>query len=190
MVGVKPITINRIENGSLDLSPDLAAKIHVSTGISIDELAKGSKGRLLDQIGRPYSGETFSRWRTRSVRASEDDAVRVAKNLEWWLEILLRAAAKSREGHAYQAVIATLLQVFNQVRHDFDLVTITNAILKESEPRIEWRPGGPTPGDLLAIQKEYEIEIRKAEPSPWWGGVRWSLPKQKSKRLSTKKRRR
>ena len=61
MIGVETITVNRIVNGSLKISDDLAIRIHVATGIDIQELRKGSKGRLIEYCRGEYSAESFVR---------------------------------------------------------------------------------------------------------------------------------
>lgn len=187
MVGVKPITINRIENGSLLLSPDLAIRIQLATGVSIDELTKGTTGKLLDHFGRRYSSDSFRWWKKKFNLATEHDAVRRARNLHWWMEILLRAAARSRGGTEYNGAIARLIQSMNEIRRNFGLDKATDAILREYEPHVEWRPGGHRPEDLRKIQQEEKMESSDWEPQP---RVHWSGPKPQSKQPSKKKKRR
>ena len=193
MVSVQPITINRIENGSLkEISPNLAVKIHVATGISISELAKGSAGKLIDHFGSPYSNKTFAWWKKAFRQASESDAKKIAENLSWWLEVLLRAAARSRGGTAYNGVIATLIQSMEKIRRDSSLGEAIDRILSEYEPRVEWRPGTHTPADLREINRESEEweEERAAESQLLSRAkITWSQP-QPSKPPSKKKRRR
>jgi transcriptional regulator with XRE-family HTH domain len=189
MVGVQPITINRIENGSLkEISPHLAVRIHVTTGISISELAKGPAGKLIDHFGRPYSNKTFAWWKKAFRQASESDAEKIAENLSWWLEVLLRAAARSRGGNGYNGVIATLIQSMEKIRRDFGLGKIIDKILGNYEPRVEWRPGTHTPADLREINRELEEERAREAEIPR-AKITWSQP-QPSKPPSNKKRRR
>jgi transcriptional regulator with XRE-family HTH domain len=188
MIGVQPITVNRIENGSLKkISPHLAVRIQLATGISISELVKGQGGKLIDCFGRPYSNETFARWKKAFKQASEDDAIESAKKLHWWLEVLLRAAARYRGGTGYNGAVATLIQSMEKIRRDFGLGKVVDAILDEYKPRVEWRPGAPTPDDLRKIQEELEMETRNSEPPP---RVHWFKPTLQSKQLSKRKRRR
>src|SRR5215831_3241858 len=80
LLGVSRIYINKIENGEMPISPSLAFRIHILTGISVDELAKGSEGKLLDLIGRPYEEQSFTWWQKKLNKPSEADAVRVVRN--------------------------------------------------------------------------------------------------------------
>jgi transcriptional regulator with XRE-family HTH domain len=189
MIGVQPITVNRIENGSLKkISPHLAVRIQVATGISITELTKGPRGKLIDSFGHTYSNETFSRWEKALKPASEEGAKEAAKKFHWWLEILLRAAARCRGGHGYNGAIAMLIQSMEKIRRNFGLGKVVDTMLGEYEPPMEWRPGAPTPDDLVKINRELEEELARAVEIPR-GKITWSQP-QLSKPLSKKKRRR
>jgi transcriptional regulator with XRE-family HTH domain len=188
MIGVQPITINRIENGSLKMSSRVGALIYLATGISVSELAKGSDGKLIDHFGRPYSNKTFAWWKKAFRQASESDAKKIAENLSWWLEVLLRAAARSRGGKGYNGVTATLIQSMEKIRRDFGLGKVIDRILADYEPRVEWRPGTHTPADLCEINRELEEELAREAEIPR-AKITWSQL-QPSKPPSKKKRRR
>jgi transcriptional regulator with XRE-family HTH domain len=188
MLGVSRVYVNKIENGQLPISPALAVRVHVLTGISIDELAKGSTGKLIDHFGRPYSAETFIWWQKSFRRPSEKDAAARARNLRWWTWILLRAAAIHHKGVAYNAVIAALIQSLDTIRREFGLTETTARLLGEFTPSVKWLPGGHTPGDLRQIDRELQKEVERAPAIPA-GKITWSLS-QLSKQVSKKKRRR
>src|SRR5262245_57991580 len=88
LLGVSRIYINKIENGQTPVSPSLAIRVHILTGINIDELVKGCEGKLIDAAGRPYEEETFIWWQKKLYKPSEADAARVARNLGWWTFML------------------------------------------------------------------------------------------------------
>jgi transcriptional regulator with XRE-family HTH domain len=164
MAGVKPISINRIENGSLAISSDLARRINVSTGLNLREIAQGPTGKLLDHFGRPYTKESFGWWRTRGAPVNPGDAEALAANLAWWMGVLLQAASRSRGGRGYRGVAAALIQTMNTVADDFGLSSMIDTILKDCEPRVKWTPGSRTPGELKEIAEETEREMRPDDP--------------------------
>src|SRR5437867_2182187 len=185
LLGVSRVYVNKIENGQLPISP-LALRVHALTGISIDELAKGSAGKLIDHFGRPYSAETFIWWRKSLPRPTEKDTAARARNLRWWTWILLRGAAIHHKGIAYNAVIAALIQSLDAIRREFGLIQTTDRLLSECVPPVKWLPGGHTPGDLSEIERELQKEFERtaeirARKITW----SWSQPrpsKQPSRR--------
>lgn len=188
MVGVKPITINRIENGTLAISALLSIRIQVQTGISISELAKGRRGKLIDHFGGRYTADRFAWWRKKFRRASEDNAIEAARNLGWWMEVLLRSAARSRNGASYNGVVAALIQSLGAIRSDFGLTAMTNELLQKERPVVEWQPGARTPSELREIQEELAADLaREDRPDP--RRVRWlPIKPRKSKRSSGRRR--
>jgi transcriptional regulator with XRE-family HTH domain len=190
LLGVSRVYVNKIENGQQEVSPSLAVRIQIVTGISIEELAKGPEGKLIDYIGRPYYPETFIRWQKKLSQPSEADAIRVVRNFRWWTSILLRAAATHHQGVAYNAVIAALFQSLNSIRRDFALAGTTDRLLRECTPPIKWLPGARTPVELRQIERELQKELARAEAKPEsWRGVHWQIPKRRSKQPSKKRRR-
>jgi transcriptional regulator with XRE-family HTH domain len=190
LLGVSRVYVNKIENGQLPVSVALASRVHVLTGISIDELTKGSAGKLIDHFGRPYSAETFIWWQKIFRQPSEKDAAARARNLRWWTWILLRGAAIHHKGIAYNAVIAALIQSLDTIRREFGLIQTTDRLLSECVPPVKWLPGGHTPGDLSQIERELQKEVeRAAEISARKITWSWSLPRP-SKQPSKKKKHR
>jgi transcriptional regulator with XRE-family HTH domain len=188
MLGVSRVYVNKIENGQMQVSPALAIRVHVLSGISIDELTKGSAGKLIDHFGRPYSAETFIWWQKSFRRPSEKDAAERARNLRWWTWILLRAAAIHHKGVAYNAVIAALIQSLDTIRREFGLTETTDRLLGEFTPSVKWLPGGHTPGALNQIERELQKELERAPAIPT-GKITWSHPRL-SKQSSKKKKQR
>lgn len=190
LLGVSRVYVNKIENGQLPVSPAVAVRVHVLTGISIDELNKGSAGKLIDHFGRPYSAETFIWWQKKFRQPSEKDAAALARNLRWWTWILLRGAAIHHKGIAYSAVIAALVQSLDTIRREFGLIQTTDRLLSECVPPVKWLPGGHTPGALIQIDRELQKELeRAAEIQARKITHSWSLP-WPSKQPSKKKKHR
>ena len=190
LIGVSRVYINKIENGQSPVSPALAVRVHVLTGISIDELNKGSAGKLIDHFGRPYSAETFTWWQKKFRQPTEKDAAARARNLRWWTWILLRGAAIHHKGIAYNAVITALIQSLDTIRREFGLIQTTDRLLIECVPPVKWLPGGHTPSDLRQIERELQKEVeRAAEISARKITWSWSLPRP-SKQPSKKKKHR
>ena len=189
LLGVSRVYINKIENGQIAVSPSLAIRVHVLTGISVDELAKGPDGKLIDLIGKPYSAETFVWWQKKMRQPSGRDIVRCVRNLRWWTWILLRAAADHHKGTAYNAVVAALFQSLSPIRRDFGLQETTDRLLREYAPPVKWLPGGRTPRELRAIDRELQQALKDAEEIQRRGATfTWHLPQQ-SKQSSSRRRR-
>ena len=185
-LGIARITVNKIENGKIKLPPALAARIHILTGISLEELGKGSEGRLVDHFGNPYSAERFVWWQKKFRKPSKEDSSSRARNLRFWIWILLQAAARQREGVAYRSVVMALNESLNAIRRDFRLVEAADTILSEFSPRVKWLPGGHTPAELRQIESELQKELARAAEIPR-GKITWYKP-PRSKQPSKKKR--
>jgi transcriptional regulator with XRE-family HTH domain len=195
LVGVSRVYINKIENGQMQISPALAARVHGSTGINIDELDKGSEGKLLDLLGKPYEQATFIWWRKELRQPSERDTSAQVRNFRWWAWILLRAAAEHHRGDAYNAVHMALFQSLSTIRRDFGLEGTTDRLLRECEPPAKWLPGAQTPSEKRASDRELRKALAQAEAEQQLrtrARVRWIPEKSKPKkqRPSKKKRRR
>jgi len=163
LLGVSRVYINKIENGQIPVSPSLAIRVHVTTGINVDELVKGSDGKLIDLVGKPYSAETFIWWQKKSMRPNEADVIPHVRNLRWWMWILLRAAAIHHKGVSYHAVFAALVQSVNAIRRDFGLEETTDRLLHEYTPKANWLPGGATAPKLIQIDRELQEGLAQAE---------------------------
>ena len=157
-VGVSTVAVNRIENGSLRLRQPLALRVALATGISGRELMRGKTGRLLDQYGCPYTAATFDQWRKSGFgKVSEAFAAPEAANLKWWIEVLLRAAARKHGGKSYGSVRDSLIQAIDAICTDFNLGQVIDGVLREYSPRVPWCPGAYTPDE------ERENEVAKIE---------------------------
>ncbi len=163
LVGVSRVYINKIENGQMQISPALAVRVHAATGINIDELVKGSEGKLIDLLGNPYEEGSFIRWRKRLTQPSEKNTTAQVRNLRWWTWILLRAAAVHHNGVAYNAVQMALFQSLSIIRRDFGLEETTDRLLRECEPAAKWLPGTRTPSEKRAIDRELKRAVAQAE---------------------------
>ena len=162
-VGVSTVAVNRIENGSLRLSAPVALRISLATGLSMRELMRGKNGRLVDASGEPYTDTTFKRWRTGPRSVSEDSAPPDATNLQWWIEMLLRAAARKHGGRGYQPVRFSLIQAIDAVCTEFKLGKVVESVLVEHGAPLycHWNPGGLCPTDKwdeeIAVLKELAV---------------------------------
>jgi transcriptional regulator with XRE-family HTH domain len=196
LVGVSRVYINKIENGQIQISPSLAARVHAATGINIEELVKGSEGKLIDLLGSPYEEGSFIRWRKRLTQPIEKNTTAQVRNFRWWTWILLRAAAVHHDGVAYNAVHMALFQSLSTIRRDFGLEETTDRLLRECEPPAKWLPGAQTPSEKRATNRELEKALAQAEAESQFrkrARVRWFLPeksKPKKQRPSKKAKRR
>jgi len=195
LLGVSRVYINKIENGQTQISPSLANRVGALTGISTGELVKGSEGKLIDLIGKPYGPETFIWWQ-KTVRQppSKADVISCVRNFRWWAWILLRAAAVHYKGVGYATTVVALNQSLNTIRHEFGLEETTNRILREYSPSAKWLPGGRTAPELLRIDRELQKELAQAEAEAQYNAERrrrvyWQAPKPTKKQPSKKRRR-
>lgn len=155
MAGVKASAINRIENGSLKLSPSLAHKISGATGADVEELVKGPKGQLLSLFGHPYTKDTFQQWKQcNGVTGALQEATEILgpmaeeasiRGFTFWLGVLLKAACRHRRGAKKLGVEIALIQALSQIRRDFGLAGPIAELLNEIVPGAAWRPGSMPP---------------------------------------------
>ncbi len=82
-------TVEKIENGRLNISRTIKARIFIKTGADTKELMKGRKGMALDQSGQPYSNEFYQNWK---LQGESYNASVALKDLE-----MLLAEASSLE---------------------------------------------------------------------------------------------
>ena len=171
-VGVSTVAVNRIENGSLPLSAPVALRIYLATGLSTQELMRGKNGKLLDQYREPYTQATFDSWRNDPRKVSEKFAAPDAAGLQWWIEMLLRAAARKYGGKSYQAVRMSLVQAIDAVCADFNLGKVVEGVLREHGAGLfsNWNPGGHSPNDNwdeeIAVLKELGVTAEDIKKMP------------------------
>jgi len=190
LLGVSRVYVNKIENGQMQISPSLALRVHALTGISVDELAMGSEGKLVDLTGRQYRPETFAWWQKKLRQPSEKDTIMHVRNLRWWTHLLLRAAVSHQGGVAYYPVLTALNQSLSIIRQDFGLEETTGRLLRECDPPLKWQPGGRTPQELRQIDRELKMAQAQAEAQAQLHAAAKITWHPRSKRPSKKKRHR
>ena len=153
MLGVSLITVNRIENGSLNISRKIAVHVHVATGVRAAELMKGKTGKLLYEGGGEYTSASFDHWKRKALNAGVGQARDSAKNHAWWMEVLYRAAARGR-ANKLAPVVQTIGLAIDEAARTFKLQAEVEAILKEFKPVVKWQVGARTAPEMLEIENE------------------------------------
>lgn len=117
LVGRAAITIQRIENRTLKMSPELADKILEATGANPRELLAGRKA--VDVSGHPYtkqSYEVYQKW----LKDSQHSIDYYGFHLTRFLQLLLISSERAGQKKLH-SVVAALQDSFAKIGRDFDL---------------------------------------------------------------------
>lgn len=137
LIGCSTVAVQRIENGSLRLSPQRAITILEATGADPVSLLEGPDALALDTRGLPYTKEahTFSQ----KVPGYDGKEMRQLL-LKLFHQLQLLLVASNRGGRLKTYVVnSTLQNALKNLADDFDLTKIIHRILIEgghSEKRI------------------------------------------------------
>ena len=132
-VGVSTHTIISVENGRNRLTPKLAQRIRMFTGVQIPSLLKGN-GIVLDSLDRPFTSAAFDYWRKRFGISSDAAAQEHFEGCSDTLWLILKAAAKPGGGRIKDrlpAVHMSFIEWAEQTRHDFRLEKQIDELLAE-----------------------------------------------------------
>jgi transcriptional regulator with XRE-family HTH domain len=145
MLGVSKDTIVSVENGRNRLTPGLAYRIHVATGVNQLNLLENT-GILMtgdqDTYGRgisEYTRECFEKWRKDVFDAGDDPAGRKKTaqyffdHLKERIEVLLIAATRPgmKGRDRFPAVMQSLENWINTVYYEFELAKEVDQVLRE-----------------------------------------------------------
>ena len=115
LVGCSAIAIQRIENGSLPLSPKLANTIMEATGANPAALLKG---KALDMDGQPFTKKTSESFK--SMVPCVDHSAHHRNMLVSWIELLLIASERAGQDKS-NAVAVNLQRFLKKLAVDFNL---------------------------------------------------------------------
>jgi DNA-binding XRE family transcriptional regulator len=146
MLGVSKDTIVSVENGRNRLTPGLAYRIHVATGVNQLNLLENT-GEVWtgdrDRFGRgikPYTKEDFERWRKSVYGPDPDDPAARERAAEFHfdatkerIEVLLVAATRQgiKGKDRFPAVMQSLEEWLNYVYCEFNLANEVDQLLRE-----------------------------------------------------------
>jgi transcriptional regulator with XRE-family HTH domain len=120
LVGCSTIAIQRVENGSLALSPKLAAVISEATGADPETLRRHEGSKPLDMAGNEYSRQSHEL--LKNVLPFTDDELRLyLGKLINYFELLLISANRANQFRAY-AVNSAIQQAATKIAEDFGLL--------------------------------------------------------------------
>ncbi len=120
LVGCSAITIQRIENGSLKLSPRLAHSISEATNADPDSLMGGSGAPARGWDGNPYSKESFQ-FVAKILPMTDKELRYYLTTLVRQLELMLNSANRPGTLKGY-AVNAAVQDAFLKIARDYALV--------------------------------------------------------------------
>ncbi|MBM3877033.1 MAG: helix-turn-helix transcriptional regulator [Verrucomicrobia bacterium] len=129
LVGCSAIAIQRIENGSLKLSPKLAHAIAEATKADPKILLKGPGTTALDAMGQCYSKESFQHL-DGVVPMTDKELQHYLNSLIGFLELLLIASHRAGKVKTH-AVNAAVQNAFQKIADDFNLLPGIEGFLKE-----------------------------------------------------------
>jgi transcriptional regulator with XRE-family HTH domain len=147
-IGISPIALNRIENGSLALSRRVVFKILVETGVD-PRCLYGKLRTLRTPAGEPYTLEFYNKRKDvfffQDEQLKQEEATMLAT--EWiggWADILLRASVLGYRKQMWQ-VWVEIVEMLERCRTDFNLARPIAAILAKEHPGTEWNTLKPPP---------------------------------------------
>lgn len=129
LIGCSPITVQRIENGSLRMSQKLAYVIMEATGAEPQRLQEGGDQIALDMQGKEYSRASYD-FQKKVLPVTDDEVQLLTQKLLSYSQLLLIA---SRRGTKFKtrAVFAEIIDALQKVACEFGLKEGINAFLVE-----------------------------------------------------------
>jgi hypothetical protein len=130
MVGCSTVTIQRVENGSLNLSAKLANAILEATGADPVSLRSGRSARALDMSGAEYSKSAFEFYQ-KVLPADDREFRHCALTLSHYIQLMLIASNRANQWKM-RAVVAALQNSFHKIAADFQLEDGIHRFLTEN----------------------------------------------------------
>jgi transcriptional regulator with XRE-family HTH domain len=119
MLGCSAIAIQRIENGSLELSAKLANAIMEATGANPASLRAGRTAKALDMAGKEYSKSSFDYYH-KLLPCDEQEFRYLALSLWHYVQLMLIAANRANQ-LKMRAVFDEIQNSFAKIAEDFRL---------------------------------------------------------------------
>ena len=130
LVGCSAVAIQRIENGTLQLSTKLANSIMEATGADPVSLRAGLDARALDMLGHDYSRQSYESYK--GVLPFNDDELRVLlRKLVQYCQLLLIASNRGSKFKSY-VVNSAIQEALSKVADDFNLLSSIHSFLIEN----------------------------------------------------------
>ena len=130
LIGCSAIAIQRIENGTLQLSRRLANSILEATGADPVTLRAGRDAKAMDMMGQEYSKESLELYKN-TLPCTEYELKYYRYKLILYLEMLLIASNRTNNVKTYP-VNAAIQEAFLKIAQDFDLEkSIHNFLIEE-----------------------------------------------------------
>jgi transcriptional regulator with XRE-family HTH domain len=119
LVGCSAVAIQRIENGTLQLSRKLANSILEATGADPSTLRAGREAKAMDMMGHEYSKKSLEFYRGVLPCTEKELKFHLYKIIQY-LELLLIASNRSNQIKTY-AVNGAIQESFQKIAEDFNL---------------------------------------------------------------------
>ena len=129
-LGVSVETVKSWELGRNKLKPAQAHRILMATGVHTEALLAGH-GPLMNTYGRPYSRESFERWRKRAPRPMDQQAEQLYRTIRDSVWLLYHAAAMPgrTDRDRLPALHVSMLEWLKQNYADFNLAPEVEKLL-------------------------------------------------------------
>jgi transcriptional regulator with XRE-family HTH domain len=119
MLGCSTITIQRIENGSLELSSKLANTIMEATGVDPASLRSGPTGKALDFSGKEYNKDSFDFYH-KALPCDVKEFKYLVLSLSHYLQLMLLTSNRANQ-LKMRAVFHEIQNSFVKIAEDFHL---------------------------------------------------------------------
>ena len=140
MIGISASALQRIELGSLRISPKIANRIREATGLDTRCLRNWPRGELKSVRGNLYTRAEFAALQHRqsfSFRALRHECDYMVAEIRRRINLLLEVASDRKR---FDLVLSDIWSSLDQIRRSFGLERLTNTRLQSDggETRTEW----------------------------------------------------
>ena len=161
-IGISPIALNRIENGTLALSAGVLTKIVTETGVDPRSITGRVRALRTFREGKEYVPGYYNQWRESQLGPDKQTAaIRQAQKISMLVDILFRASVFGRRTKLW-LVWSEIYECLDRCRVKFNLEQPIDEIIKEEHPKGEWVPVSP-PDRIFQTKKA--TAKRKPRPS-------------------------
>ncbi len=162
LIGISPIALNRIENGTLALSARVLNKIVTETGVDPRSITGRARALRTFREGKEYVPGYHNQWRESQLGPDKQTAaIQSAQKISMLVDILFRASVfghRTKLWHVWSEVYECL----DRCRVEFKLEQPIDEIFKKEHPGAKWVPVSP-PDRIFQTKKA--TAKRKPRPS-------------------------
>ena len=142
-IGISPIALNRIENGTLALSAGVLTKIVTETGVDPRSITGRVRALRTFREGKEYVPGYYNQWRESQFSPDKQTAaIRQAQKISMLVDILFRASVAGRRTKLWH-LWSEIYTCLDRCRVKFNLEQPIDEIFKKEHAGAKWIPVSP-----------------------------------------------